>query len=97
MNFVIDTIIQETKRNKGAIYQLIDTEKMGVFVYSMGGLASGWLGGERNDIDASVILEIFCTKNTAISPTTPSRNEVINHFVNLSMSFPPHLLAQSIQ
>jgi hypothetical protein len=37
MNFVIDTILQKTKSEKQAVYQHIDTEKIGVFGHSMGG------------------------------------------------------------
>ncbi|MFJ8248215.1 alpha/beta hydrolase family protein [Peribacillus asahii] len=57
MNFVIDTILKKAKSDNNAIYQHIDTEKIGVFGHSMGGAASVWLDRERNDIDAVVNID----------------------------------------
>ncbi|MEH7386130.1 alpha/beta hydrolase [Bacillus sp. JJ1521] len=57
MNFVIDTILDKSKTENNTLYQLIDTEKIGVFGHSMGGAASVWLGREREDIDAVVNLD----------------------------------------
>lgn len=57
MNFVMDTILSKTKSDNDPVYQLINTEKIGVFGHSMGGAASVWLGRERNDIDAIVNID----------------------------------------
>ena len=57
MNFVIDTILTKVKSENGTIYQHINTEKIGVFGHSMGGAASVWLSGERDDIDAVVNID----------------------------------------
>lgn len=57
MNFVIDTLLTKAKNDNDPIYQHIDTEKIGVFGHSMGGAASVWLSGERDDIDAVVNID----------------------------------------
>lgn len=58
MSFVMDTIIGEVTENKPEeVYALIDSKKIGVFGHSMGGAASVWLGGERNDIGAVVNID----------------------------------------
>ncbi|MBY0123578.1 alpha/beta hydrolase [Bacillus sp. S/N-304-OC-R1] len=57
MNFVIDTILTKAKSDNDPIYQLINTEKIGVFGHSMGGAASVWLGRQRSDIDAVVNID----------------------------------------
>lgn len=58
MNFVLDTIIKNAK-DKGSdkVYQLIDTEKIGLFGHSLGGAASAKLGRDRQDIDAVINLD----------------------------------------
>ncbi|MCR8658711.1 alpha/beta hydrolase family protein [Paenibacillus endoradicis] len=57
MNFVIDMILNNSKSDNDPIYQLINTDKIGVFGHSMGGAASVWLGRERDDIDAVVNID----------------------------------------
>ncbi|MEL3962968.1 alpha/beta hydrolase [Lysinibacillus endophyticus] len=57
INFVIDTILQKTETDTNHVYQLINPEKIGVFGHSMGGSASVWVGGKREDIDAVVNLD----------------------------------------
>ncbi|PER08730.1 alpha/beta hydrolase family protein [Bacillus cereus] len=57
MNFVIDTILKKTKSDNNPIYQLINTEKIGVFGHSMGGAASVGLGRSRDDIRAVVNID----------------------------------------
>ncbi|SOC08475.1 platelet-activating factor acetylhydrolase isoform II [Ureibacillus xyleni] len=57
MNFVIDTILQKSKTDNNLVYQLINPEKIGIFGHSMGGSASVWVGGEREDVDAVVNLD----------------------------------------
>lgn len=57
MNFVIDTILEKAVSDQDPVYQLIDTEHIGVFGHSMGGSASEALGRERSDVDAVVNLD----------------------------------------
>ncbi|WP_259391847.1 hypothetical protein [Paenibacillus thiaminolyticus] len=57
MNFVIDTVLEKAKTGSGNVYQLVNTEKIGVFGHSMGGAASVWLGREREDIGAVVNID----------------------------------------
>ncbi|NOU81745.1 alpha/beta hydrolase [Paenibacillus sp. LMG 31459] len=57
MNFVIDTILEKAVSDQDPVYQLIDTEHIGVFGHSMGGAASVALGRERSDVDAVVNLD----------------------------------------
>ncbi len=58
MNFVIGTIIENTKDNgTEKVYQLIDTGKIGLIGHSLGGAASAQLGRERKDIAAVVNLD----------------------------------------
>ena len=57
MNFVLDTILEKVTSDSDPIYQLIDTNKIGVFGHSMGGSASVWLGKQRSDIDAIVNID----------------------------------------
>ncbi|CAH8770432.1 alpha/beta hydrolase family protein [Paenibacillus dendritiformis] len=57
MNFVIDTILEKAKTGSENVYQLVNTEKIGVFGHSMGGAASVSLGRERDDIGAVVNID----------------------------------------
>ena len=57
MDFVMDTILQKVKNDNNPIYQLINTEKIGVFGHSMGGAASVGLGRDRVDIRAVVNID----------------------------------------
>ncbi|MBD8500230.1 alpha/beta hydrolase family protein [Paenibacillus arenosi] len=57
MNFVMDTILHRSENDSDPIYQLIDTEKIGVFGHSMGGAASVWVGKERDDVSAVVNID----------------------------------------
>lgn len=57
MNFVIDTILEKAKTGSENVYQLVNTEKIGVFGHSMGGGASVWLGRERDDIGAVINID----------------------------------------
>ncbi|MNM96303.1 isoform II [compost metagenome] len=58
MNFVLDMIIKNSK-DKGSdqVYQLIDSDKIGLIGHSLGGAASAQLGRERRDIDAVINLD----------------------------------------
>jgi dienelactone hydrolase len=58
MNFVLDTIIDKTNnQNADAIYQMVDTDKIGVSGHSLGGATAAAIGRERDDIDAVVNLD----------------------------------------
>lgn len=56
MNFIIDTIIESSNEND-TVYQMVDTNKLGVFGHSLGGSTAAAIGRERNDIDAVVSLD----------------------------------------
>ncbi|GIP43631.1 carboxylic ester hydrolase [Paenibacillus sp. J45TS6] len=57
MNFVMDTILEQAGQGEGSVYELIDTQKIGVFGHSMGGAASVALSRERDDINAVVNID----------------------------------------
>jgi dienelactone hydrolase len=58
IDFVMDTIISEAKKNKtDLVYQLIDTEKIGVMGHSLGGSAALGIGRTRDDVLAVISLE----------------------------------------
>lgn len=58
MNFVVDTIIDNTKsKNTDKVYQLIDTGRIGLMGHSLGGAASAQLGRERTDIKGVIDLD----------------------------------------
>ncbi len=58
MNFGLDTILAQAKEvGSEAVYQLIDTGKIGLIGHSLGGSASAQVGRERNDIEAVIDLD----------------------------------------
>jgi dienelactone hydrolase len=58
INFVLNTIIKNAKDSGSSkVYQLIDTDKIGLFGHSLGGAASAELGRERSDIGAVINLD----------------------------------------
>ncbi|MEF3354125.1 alpha/beta hydrolase [Paenibacillus sp. GYB006] len=57
MNLVIDTILEQAGEGEDSVYELIDTQKIGVFGHSMGGAASVALSRERDDINAVVNID----------------------------------------
>lgn len=58
MNFVLDTIIENTKNtDSDEVYQLIDTNKIGLMGHSLGGAASAEVGRERDDVGAVINLD----------------------------------------
>lgn len=58
MNFVIDTILAQTKdSNAATVYRLIDPTKIGVFGHSIGGGESGQVARMRSDISAVINLD----------------------------------------
>ena len=58
INFVLNTITENTKtKSPSGVYELIDTNKIGLFGHSLGGAASAQLGRERRDIDAVIDID----------------------------------------
>lgn len=58
ISFVIDYIISKTEsHNNEVVYELIDTEKIGVMGHSLGGSAALAIGRTRTDIKAVIALE----------------------------------------
>lgn len=70
MNFIIDTILQKAESSSEKVYQLVDTDKIGVFGHSMGGAASVWLGRERDDITAVVNIDAPYFSELVYNPKT---------------------------
>lgn len=56
-NFVLDTILSMEKVGEKAPFDLINSEKIGLFGHSMGGATAVALGRLRDDIDAVIDLE----------------------------------------
>jgi Ca2+/Na+ antiporter len=58
IDFVLDTILANAKdTGSGAVYRLIDSEKIGLMGHSLGGESSAQVARERNDIGAVVNLD----------------------------------------
>lgn len=58
MNFVLDTIIKNAKAGSfDEVYQLVNTDKIGLIGHSLGGAAGVQLGRERDDIDGVINLD----------------------------------------
>ncbi|WP_066305119.1 dienelactone hydrolase family protein [Bacillus sp. FJAT-29814] len=58
INFVIDSIKQQAgDQAADKVYQLIDTDKIGLIGHSLGGAAAAKLGRDRNDIAAVINLD----------------------------------------
>ncbi|MNW45643.1 isoform II [compost metagenome] len=58
MNFVLDMIIKNSiDKGSDKVYQLIDTDKIGLIGHSLGGAASVQLGRERKDVNAVINLD----------------------------------------
>jgi predicted dienelactone hydrolase len=58
MNFVLEEILKGTKQaDADEVYQLIDTDKIGLFGHSMGGATAAALGRDRSDIDAVIVVD----------------------------------------
>lgn len=58
INFVLDTILTQAKETgSDPVYQLIDTEKIGLMGHSLGGESSAQVARERNDIAAVINLD----------------------------------------
>lgn len=58
MNFVLEDILTKVgATNEGRVYELINTDKIGVFGHSLGGATSAEIGRRRSDIDAVVVID----------------------------------------
>ncbi len=78
-NFVIDTILTECENdNADKLFNIINTEKIGLMGHSLGGATSAQIGRERDDIDAVIVLdgtmlgeEVAFENNTIVLNQTP--------------------------
>lgn len=58
MNFVIDKMLDNaTGQIPGALYSLINIDKIGLFGHSLGGATAAQLGRERQDVDAVIVID----------------------------------------
>lgn len=58
LNLVIDFVMDNTVNNhEDDVFQIINTEKIGVFGHSIGGASAAQLARIRNDIDAVVVVD----------------------------------------
>lgn len=58
VNFVLDDIKNNTlSADAEEVYQLINTDKIGVFGHSLGGATSAEIGRQREDIDAVIVID----------------------------------------
>jgi predicted dienelactone hydrolase len=58
MNFVLEDIISQAQQsNPEPVYQLIDTDHIGLFGHSLGGATAAAIGRERSDIDAVIVVD----------------------------------------
>ncbi len=57
INFVLNTIVQNTKDNSDKLFKHIDTSKIGLIGHSLGGAAAVQLGRDRRDIRAVINLD----------------------------------------
>jgi dienelactone hydrolase len=57
INFVLDTILDNTENSDIELYGLIDRNKIGLIGHSLGGAASAQIGRERKDISAVINLD----------------------------------------
>jgi len=57
IDFVLDTILENTKNTSEEVYGIIDINKIGLMGHSLGGAASSQLGRERDDIGAVINID----------------------------------------
>lgn len=58
MNFVLGDILNKSgKADSDIVYQMIDTDKIGLFGHSLGGATAAECGRERSDIDAVIVID----------------------------------------
>lgn len=57
INFVLDTILKNAANNTNDVYNLIDSERIGVMGHSLGGSAALAIPWQRDDVDAVIALE----------------------------------------
>ncbi|MDF2544491.1 MAG: isoform [Herbinix sp.] len=88
MNFVLDTIEDEvSKDNSGEVYQLINTDEIGLFGHSLGGATAARLGRDRDDIDAVIVVdgtmlgeELAFEKGSVVINKTPYPIPLLNMY-----------------
>lgn len=57
INFVLNTIVNNTRNGSGKVYGRINTDRIGLLGHSLGGAASIELGREREDVDSVINLD----------------------------------------
>lgn len=57
INFILNTILENTENNRVGVYELIDKNRIGLMGHSLGGAAITQLGREREDISAVINLD----------------------------------------
>lgn len=57
INFILNTILENTEDNRSVEYALIDRNRIGLMGHSLGGAASTQVGREREDISAVINLD----------------------------------------
>ena len=58
MSFVLEDILKKTAASDSdPVYQMIDTDNIGLFGHSLGGATAAELGRERKDIDAVIVID----------------------------------------
>lgn len=58
MNLALDTILENADgKIADDVYQMIDTDEIGLFGHSLGGATAAELGRERRDIDAVIVVD----------------------------------------
>ena len=57
INFVLETILENRIENADYVYNIIDTEKIGLTGHSLGGATAAELGRKRDDIDAVIVID----------------------------------------
>ncbi|ROR29068.1 platelet-activating factor acetylhydrolase isoform II [Mobilisporobacter senegalensis] len=57
-NLIIDNILSKASSpSSDEVFQMINTEKIGMFGHSLGGATAAQIGRERNDIDAVIVVD----------------------------------------
>ncbi|MHB8127563.1 MAG: alpha/beta hydrolase family protein [Mobilitalea sp.] len=58
VNFVLEDILNKMEAsNADQVYQIINSDKIGLFGHSLGGATAAELGRERSDIDAAIVVD----------------------------------------
>jgi dienelactone hydrolase len=88
VNFVLDSILKNINQpDADSVYQLINSDKIGLFGHSLGGATAAEIGRERKDIDAVIVVdgtmfgeEIGFENGKAVLITTPYPVPLLNFY-----------------